>query len=190
MASKDYVVRRAPVEPAKPAYLLEKEFFDRYLRRQCSHRHLVDSFLRHLQSNKWRSYKFEGNSRYSFRSDSDHIVTLTAATTSDVMRLNPERTTKLYMALKTGAFGYNSYREFLDELRPFIAAVFIAENDPITNRLKVFLKLAEGGLFEFSVEPFVEIAKPLPDYVKADAEPIVEDNDDPLDLEEQLEVEL
>lgn len=190
MASKDYVVRRAPVAPAKPAWELEKEFFDSYLRRQCSHRHLVDAFLRHLQSNKWRTYKFEGNSRYSFRSDSDHIVTLTAATTSDVLRLNPERTTKLYMALKSGAFGYKTYREFMDELRHYIAAVFIAENDPVTNRLKVFLKLAEGGLFEFSVEPFVEIAKPLPDYVKADAEPIVDDEDDPLNIEDQIEVEV
>lgn len=190
MASKDYVVRRAPVAPAKPAWELEKEFFDRYLRNQCTHRHLVDAFLRHLQSNKWRSYVFEGNSRYSFRSDSDHIVALRAATTSEVMKLEPERTTKLFMALKTGAFGYNTYREFLDELRPLVAAVFIAENDPVTNRLRVFLKLSEGGLFEFSVEPFVEIAKPLPDYVKADAEPIVDDEDDPLDLEERIEVEV
>lgn len=190
MASKDYVVRRAPVAPAKPAHQLEKERFDRYLRKQCNHRTLVDAFLRHLQSNKWRTYQFEGNSRYSFRSDSDHVVTLRAATTSDVMRLNPERTTKLFMALKTGAFGYNSYREFMDELRHYIAAVFIAENDPVTNRLKVFLKLEEGGLFEFSVEPFVEIAKPLPDYVKADSIPIVEDEDDPLELDERVEVEV
>lgn len=190
MASKDYVVRRAPVEPAKPAYLIEKEFFDRYLRRQCAHRHLVDSFLRHLQSNKWRTYQFEGNSRYSFRSDSDHIVTLRAATTSEVLALNPERTTKLYMALKTGAFGYNSYREFMDELRHYIAAVFVAENDPVTNRLRVFLKLSEGGLFEFLVEPFVGIAKPLPDYMKADSIPIVEDEDDPLELDDRVEVEV
>lgn len=190
MASKDYQVRRAPVAPAKPAYLLVKERFDQFHRNQCNHRHLVDAFLRHLQSNKWRSYSFEANIFYGFRSDSDHLVKLTPAITGSVVRLEPQRTTKLYMALKTGAYGYNSYREFLEELRPLIQAVFIAEEDPATNRLKAFIKLSEGGLFELSIEPFIEIPKPIPDYVKADSSPIVEDDDDPLELDERLEVEI
>ena len=189
MAQRDFALVRKPTAPAAPAHQMWRERFDAHFRKGCDHVELVDAFINHLKSNKWQTYTFDPNRRYGFRSDSSHNVELTTAVPKDVGAEAPMRVTRLFIALKSGCFGYESYREFADSLRELVAAVFIKEANVDTGELTVFLRLHNGALFKFSVERFVQEWSIPVDYSRQSESPIVDDLDDSVDLDDKIEVE-
>lgn len=153
--AKEYRVFRQTHAPATPAHELERSAFNA-VRSSCSYAAVVDAFIDQLATNCWRQYDLVPGTFYGFKADSGHWVILAPANKELITGLVPERASKLYMELKSGVYGYSSYRSFLDALRPEIESIYQVDIDRHSQHLKVVLQLKTGALLELDISQAVD----------------------------------
>lgn len=175
---------RATKPAAKPAHEVVRERYERFFKTQCRHPGLVEKFIEMLEGNRWRTYRFDPTGVYSFQTDSSHIVKLEKCAPKDVYKHTDgasNRPTLLYRVLKSGPYGFASWREFGESLRELISGVWVlTETD--SPEFEAYLMLRDSHeMFKLSIVPYVQPeVKGFPNpnvkadsrYVMATEEPI------------------
>lgn len=154
------VFENRPVKPAaKPAHVVVRERYERFFKSHCRHPGLVEKFIDMLEANRWRTYRYDPTGIYYFQSDSSHIVKLEKCPPKDFYAEtvgSSQRPTAMYRALKTGPYGFSTWRDFGESLRELILGVWIT-SDSDSNEFTAYLMLRDSNdTFRFTVTPYVQ----------------------------------
>lgn len=189
--AKDTRIFRTPHVPATAAHVLERTAFS-LVRSSCSFAAVVDAFIDHLATNCWKQYDVVANTFYGFKSDSGHWVSIAQAPKELIDGLPAVRASKLYMELKSGIYGFASYRDYLEALRPEIDCVYLVDGNTYDQHLKAVLQLKNGTLLELDICRDKEtVGKPRTEIGGRDGlMPRVDDNleTDSIELDELEEI--
>lgn len=173
------VFENRPRKPAaKPAHVVVRERYERFFKSHCRHPGIVEKFIEMLEGNRWRTYRFDPTGVYYFQTDSSHIVKLEKCAPKDIYKQveDPsQRATILYRVLKSGPYGFSTWREFGESLRELISGVWVTTPSD-SPEFEAFIMLRDGHeTFKLTVVPYVQPeVKPFPNpNVKADSRYVV-----------------
>lgn len=168
---------RPTSKPAVPAADLVRKKHNEQFAAKCIHPEVVDNFIRMLEAQTYIQYNWAGGARYEFLSDSGHWISLVRQVTSPEWETT--RTSKLFLELKGGGYGYHVWGDYLEQLRTHMVGCALLEADKESGFLKAGVVFKSGDPFLLTIH---KQEKSKTKGIGPVAEFLVEEPDDEFDI--------